>query len=201
MALYALALGYSNGIAPLIMGFINQGQDWRWVFVRGIISNPRRMLTQTSTGARYSAQLHLLSSSSWAKRPSLHVQQATPTNPHSQSLGTSMPKTRIPRVTSKPHQVSYLVMAMTISQSYLESLTGAGYLLSLGLASLRRVDCSISCQHRSSSSPSPSRSSQAGCTGAISFGCPSSTPHSRSSSLMHHTICQPRLLALPSSRH
>ena len=23
MALYALALGYSNGIAPLIMGFIN----------------------------------------------------------------------------------------------------------------------------------------------------------------------------------
>ena len=33
MAVYALALGYSNGIAPLIMGFINMGQGWRWVFV------------------------------------------------------------------------------------------------------------------------------------------------------------------------
>lgn len=33
MALYALALGYSNGIAPLIMGFINDGQGYQWVFV------------------------------------------------------------------------------------------------------------------------------------------------------------------------
>lgn len=33
MALYALALGYSNGIAPLIMGFINAGQGYKWVFV------------------------------------------------------------------------------------------------------------------------------------------------------------------------
>lgn len=33
MALYALALGYSNGIAPLIMGFINNGQGYQWVFV------------------------------------------------------------------------------------------------------------------------------------------------------------------------
>ncbi|KAL3441120.1 major facilitator superfamily domain-containing protein [Aspergillus insuetus] len=32
MALYALALGYSNGIAPLIMGFINDGQGYQWVF-------------------------------------------------------------------------------------------------------------------------------------------------------------------------
>lgn len=33
IALYALALGYSNGIAPLIMGFINDGQGYQWVFV------------------------------------------------------------------------------------------------------------------------------------------------------------------------
>lgn len=33
MAIYALALGYSNGIAPIITGFINTGQGWRWVFV------------------------------------------------------------------------------------------------------------------------------------------------------------------------
>lgn len=33
MAVYALALGYSNGIAPIITGFINIGQGWRWVFV------------------------------------------------------------------------------------------------------------------------------------------------------------------------
>lgn len=33
MALYALALGYSNGIAPLIMGFINDGMGYQWVFV------------------------------------------------------------------------------------------------------------------------------------------------------------------------
>lgn len=33
IALYALALGYSNGIAPLIMGFINDGQGYKWVFV------------------------------------------------------------------------------------------------------------------------------------------------------------------------
>jgi hypothetical protein len=33
MALYALALGYSNGIAPLIMGFINNGMGYQWVFV------------------------------------------------------------------------------------------------------------------------------------------------------------------------
>ena len=33
MALYAMALGYSNGIAPLIMGFINNGQGYQWVFV------------------------------------------------------------------------------------------------------------------------------------------------------------------------
>ncbi|KAJ3538869.1 hypothetical protein NM208_g5719 [Fusarium decemcellulare] len=32
IALYALALGYSNGIAPLIMGFINDGQGYKWVF-------------------------------------------------------------------------------------------------------------------------------------------------------------------------
>ncbi|KAG5752046.1 hypothetical protein H9Q70_005333 [Fusarium xylarioides] len=32
IALYALALGYSNGIAPLIMGFINDGQGYQWVF-------------------------------------------------------------------------------------------------------------------------------------------------------------------------
>ncbi|KAF9869713.1 hypothetical protein CkaCkLH20_12756 [Colletotrichum karsti] len=32
MAVYALALGYSNGIAPLIMGFINQGMGYQWVF-------------------------------------------------------------------------------------------------------------------------------------------------------------------------
>lgn len=33
MAVYAAALGYSNAIAPLIMGFINNGQGWKWVFV------------------------------------------------------------------------------------------------------------------------------------------------------------------------
>lgn len=33
MALYALALGYSNGLAPLMMGFINDGQGYQWVFV------------------------------------------------------------------------------------------------------------------------------------------------------------------------
>ncbi|RDW86610.1 uncharacterized protein DSM5745_03252 [Aspergillus mulundensis] len=32
MALYALALGYSNGIAPLITGFINDGLGYEWVF-------------------------------------------------------------------------------------------------------------------------------------------------------------------------
>ncbi|KIW36495.1 uncharacterized protein PV06_11262 [Exophiala oligosperma] len=32
LAVYALALGYSNGIAPLIMAFITSGQGWRWVF-------------------------------------------------------------------------------------------------------------------------------------------------------------------------
>ncbi|KAL4906335.1 hypothetical protein BDW74DRAFT_167421 [Aspergillus multicolor] len=32
MALYALALGYSNGIAPLITGFINDGLGYQWVF-------------------------------------------------------------------------------------------------------------------------------------------------------------------------
>lgn len=37
MALYALALGYSNGIAPLIMGFINAGQGYQWVFVSDMI--------------------------------------------------------------------------------------------------------------------------------------------------------------------
>ncbi|KAI9150869.1 MFS-type transporter [Paramyrothecium foliicola] len=33
MALYALALGYSNGISPLMMAFINEGQGYQWVFV------------------------------------------------------------------------------------------------------------------------------------------------------------------------
>lgn len=33
MALYALALGWSNGIAPLITGFINDGLGYEWVFV------------------------------------------------------------------------------------------------------------------------------------------------------------------------
>lgn len=33
ISVYALALGYSNGIAPLIMGPINERQGWRWVFV------------------------------------------------------------------------------------------------------------------------------------------------------------------------
>ncbi|EEU44025.1 uncharacterized protein NECHADRAFT_30383 [Fusarium vanettenii 77-13-4] len=32
IALYALALGWSNGVAPLIMGFINDGQGYKWVF-------------------------------------------------------------------------------------------------------------------------------------------------------------------------
>ncbi|KAL4884614.1 putative MFS transporter [Aspergillus karnatakaensis] len=32
MALYALALGYSNGLAPLTTGFINDGQGYQWVF-------------------------------------------------------------------------------------------------------------------------------------------------------------------------
>lgn len=39
IALYALALGYSNGIAPLIMGFINDGQGYKWVFVGGLKTN------------------------------------------------------------------------------------------------------------------------------------------------------------------
>lgn len=42
MAVYALALGYSNGIAPLIMGFINAGQGYQWVFVSN--STPYNLL-------------------------------------------------------------------------------------------------------------------------------------------------------------
>ena len=32
--MYALALGYSNGLAPLMMGFINVGMGYQWVFVK-----------------------------------------------------------------------------------------------------------------------------------------------------------------------
>ena len=35
IAIYGLFLGGSSYLAPLLAGFINQGQGWQWVFVRG----------------------------------------------------------------------------------------------------------------------------------------------------------------------
>ena len=35
LALYALFLAGSNFLAPVFAGFINDGQGWRWVLVRG----------------------------------------------------------------------------------------------------------------------------------------------------------------------
>lgn len=34
MAVYAVSLAYSNNLAPLLMGFINDGQNLEWTFVR-----------------------------------------------------------------------------------------------------------------------------------------------------------------------
>jgi hypothetical protein len=62
MALYALALGYSNGIAPLITGFINDGLGYKWVFVSIQFHRPafdQMFITQPlllSTGVLSSAE-------------------------------------------------------------------------------------------------------------------------------------------------
>lgn len=68
MAVYALALGYSNGIAPLISGFINKGQGWRWVPVILPYKYDSTSLTLDSTGARYFVALPLSYCSSSLKR-------------------------------------------------------------------------------------------------------------------------------------
>lgn len=60
MAVYALALGYSNGLAPLILGFVDSGQGWTWVFVSThdiLKSEGTRWLTSDdSTGVQYFVQ-------------------------------------------------------------------------------------------------------------------------------------------------
>lgn len=40
MGLYALFLAGSNFFAPLISGFINDGQGWKWVLIR-IVPPPK----------------------------------------------------------------------------------------------------------------------------------------------------------------
>lgn len=37
MAIYALFLAGSNFFAPIIAGFISDGQGWKWVLVRVLI--------------------------------------------------------------------------------------------------------------------------------------------------------------------
>lgn len=73
IGLYALLLAGSNFFAPIIAGFINDGQGWQWVLVSNchVYTHTISLLIYQSTGVQSSAVLALyFSSSSW-KRPTM----------------------------------------------------------------------------------------------------------------------------------
>ena len=110
IAVYALALGYSNGIAPLIMGPINERQGWRWVFVSDrdpnscpACSSPTNS-SMSSTGARSSApSLSSSFSFSWKRRTTIVFVQAPPQRTRHQTRSVS--RTRKVGHTWKRHKV------------------------------------------------------------------------------------------------
>lgn len=58
MGLYALFLAGSNFLAPIMSGFINDGQGWQWVLVCPIAYSILESDTENSTGVPSSTALH-----------------------------------------------------------------------------------------------------------------------------------------------
>lgn len=95
IALYGLLLAGSNFFAPIIAGFIADGQGWQWVLVRLPRLSVRLVIDRVdSTGAQFSTELALFfSSSSWKKQTSFATTKAYQPAHHTKRLPSCHPQT------------------------------------------------------------------------------------------------------------